>query len=189
MIAQESVLDQIKITTKIYFMDTISFDKLLLKTAFCCMASDGHIDQREVDTIENLCRKNPLFSSFNFHEEVNQLVNKINSQGKEYISYYFSVLSGCNLTEGEELQLIDFAMQTIKADEDLHYTEIKMFKNIRHRLKLSDDVILKNFPEIEMFLEQDIIADNYLDKITSQYFDAIDLPQFNLITIDNNKMD
>jgi uncharacterized membrane protein YebE (DUF533 family) len=29
-------------------MDTIKFDKLLLKTAFCCMASDGHIDSREI---------------------------------------------------------------------------------------------------------------------------------------------
>lgn len=170
-------------------MDHISFDKLLLKTAFVCMASDGHIDQREVDTIENLCRKNPVFNDFNFHEEVNQLVNKINAEGKEYISYYFNLLSGCNLTETEELQLIDFALQTIKADEDIQYAEIKMFKNIRHRLKLSDDVILKNFSEIEMFLEEDIVTDIFLDKIASQYFDAIDLPQFNQITIDSNKMD
>ena len=29
-------------------MDTITFDKLLLKTAFCCMASDGNIDKREI---------------------------------------------------------------------------------------------------------------------------------------------
>ena len=52
-------------------METISFDQLLLKTAFCCMASDGKIDQREIAFIKSMCEKSPLFKDFNFQEEMN----------------------------------------------------------------------------------------------------------------------
>ena len=74
---------------KLKKMETISFDKLLLKTAFCCMASDGHIDNREIELIKSMCEKSPLFKDFKFEEEINQLVIKINARGKEFIQYYF----------------------------------------------------------------------------------------------------
>ena len=170
-------------------MDTISFDKLLLKSAFCCMASDGHIDNREIALIKTMCENSPLFKDFNFEEEINSLVNKINTRGKEFISYYFDLLGKSTLTEKEELTLIDFAIQTIKADEQIEYAEIKFFKNIRHRLKVNDDKILERFPEIEQFLAEDIIKEGFLDKITSQYFATTELPQFELISITKPEKD
>lgn len=162
-------------------METISFDKLLLKTAFCCMASDGNVDKREISLIKSMCENSPLFKDFNFHEEINILVNKINTRGKEFITYYFELLKETSLTEQEELTLIDFAIQTIKADEQIEYSEIKFFKNIRHRLAISDEKILASFSDIEMFLEEDIATESILDKITSQYLDSAELPQFDLI--------
>jgi uncharacterized tellurite resistance protein B-like protein len=167
-------------------METITFDKLLLKTAFCCMASDGNIDQREIALIKTMCEISPLFKDFNFQEEINTLVNKLNTRGKEFISYYFDLLRSSTLTEKEELTLIDFAIQTIKADEQIEYSEIKFFKNIRHRLKVSDEAILAVFPDIEQFLEADIVTESFLNKITTQYLQAVDLPKFELISIDNN---
>jgi uncharacterized tellurite resistance protein B-like protein len=171
-------------------MDTVTFDKLLLKTAFCCMASDGKIDEREISLIKSICEKSPLFTNFNFQEEINLLIGKINSGGKSFIQYYFDLLKQAQLNEEEELTLIDFAIQTINADEQIEYSEIKFFKNIRHRLKVSDEKILARFPDLEQYLEDDIITDNFLDKITSQYFEISELPQFDLINItDNNKQD
>ena len=170
-------------------MDTISFDKLLLKSAFCCMASDGHIDNKEIALIKTMCENSPLFKDFNFQQEINSLVNKINTRGKEFISYYFDWLSKSTLTEKEELTLIDFAIQTIKADEQIEYSEIKFFKNIRHRLKVSDEKVLSVFPDIEQFLEEDIVTESFLDKITSQYLEAAKLPQFELISIDTSSLD
>lgn len=144
-------------------MDTITFDKLLLKTAFCCMAADGNIDKREIALIKSLCEKSPLFENFDFQSEINLLVNKINTSGKAFIQHYFDLLKTAELSEQEELTLIDFAIQTINADEQVEYSEIKFFKNIRHR------------------------SESFLDKITSQYFEATELPQFELISIDTNK--
>lgn len=162
-------------------METIPFEKLLLRTAFCCMAADGDIDKREIDSIKSMCEKSPLLKDINFDEEINQLVNGINSEGKAFIQQYFKLLKSANLSEQEELTLIDFALQTIYADEQVLYSEIKFFKNIRHRLNISDEKILNRFPDIEQFLEEDIINESYLDKITSQYLDLAQLPQFDLI--------
>ncbi|HRE22864.1 MAG TPA: TerB family tellurite resistance protein [Bacteroidia bacterium] len=150
------------------------------------MAADGHIDTREISLIKSMCEKSPLFSNFNFQEEINQLVDKINSGGKTFIKYYFDLLKQTQLSEQEELTLIDFAIQTINSDEQVEYSEIKFFKNIRHRLNVSDEKILARFPDIEQYLEDDIITDTFLDKITSQYFEATELPQFDLINIADN---
>ncbi len=164
-------------------METITFDKLLLKTAFCCMAADGNIDDREISILKSLCEKSTLFANFNFQEEINLLVSKINHGGKTFIQYYFNLLKEAKLNEQEELTLIDFAIQTIKADEQIEYSEIKFFKNIRHRLNVSDAKVLASFPGIELYLEDDIITDGYLDKITSHFFEISELPQFDLIAI------
>ena len=180
---------ELDLNLKIKKMDTISFDKLLLKSAFCCMASDGHIDNREIALIKTMCEKSSLFDNLNFDEEINSLINKINTRGKEFISSYFDLLGKSTLTEKEELTLIDFAIQTIMADEKIEYSEIKFFKNIRHRLKISDENILAVFPDIEQFLEEDIVTESFLDKITSQYLEAAELPQFELINIDISSLD
>lgn len=170
-------------------MNTMTFNKLLLKTVFCCMAADGNIDKREIALIKSLCENSPLFGNLNFKEEINQLVSNINTSGKEFIQHYFDLLKATELSEQEELTLIDFAIQTINADEQVEYSEIKFFKNIRHRLKISDEKILERFPEIEEYLEEDIITGGFLDKITSQYFEVFELPQFDLISIADNSQD
>jgi len=162
-------------------MEIVSFDKLLLKTAFCCMASDGIIDKREIALIKSMCEKSPLFKSFNFEEEVNNVPSNLNKEGKEFINYYFQLLKLSTLTEQEELTLIDFAINTIKADDQIEFSEIKFFKVIRLNLKISDAKVLAVYPDIEQFLEQDIITESYLEKITNKYLDTEELPQFELI--------
>ncbi len=170
-------------------MEPITFDKLLITTAFCCMASDGNIDKREIKLVKSMCEISPLIKDINFQDEINQLVININSKGKVFIQEYFNQLKNTDLSNQEELTLIDFAIQTINADEHVEYAEIKFFKNIRHRLKVSDEAILAVLPDIEQFLEADIVTESFLDKITTQYLKAVDLPKFELISIDNNSLD
>jgi uncharacterized tellurite resistance protein B-like protein len=166
-------------------MEKISFNQLLFQTAFCCMSCDGDIDKREIATIQAMCEKSSLFQDFDFQTEINALVEKINTEGKRFMASYFNLLKETDLTAEEELTLIDFAIQTILADEVIEYSEIKFFKNIRHRLKVSDEDILSRFPDIENWLEDDIMTDSFLDTITKQYMELFNQPQFDLIKIDS----
>jgi hypothetical protein len=80
--------------------------------------------------------------------------------------------------------IIDIAIKTIKADEEIQYAEVKFFKSIRSKLKVSDEVILNAFPDIDNFLEEDISIDTTLSNITDKYFEIAELPKFDLISID-----
>lgn len=166
-------------------METITFDKLLLKTAFCCMASDGNIDNREVELIKSMCKQSTLFINFDFGKEINILLGKINHGGIEFIEYYFQLLNEASLTQEEELLLIDFAVKTINADEVVEYSEIKFFKAIRKCLSISDENILGKFPELEIYLEEDIDTESKLDKLINSYLKSVELPQFDQIKLEN----
>jgi len=170
-------------------MDKLEFDKLLLKTAFCCLASDGNIDKREIELLKSIFANKEQYIGMNFNDKINSFIKLYNEKGKGFFSFYFDLLKESTLTENEELAVIDIALKTIKADEQIEYSEIKFFKNIRHRLKISDENILAVFPDIEQFLEEDIVTESFLDKITSQYLEAADLPQFALITMDTSSLD
>jgi len=166
-------------------METITFDKLLLKTAFCCMASDGNIDKREVALIKKMCKQSPLFIDFDFAKEINILLTKINDRGSEFIQYYFNLLNNTALTEEEELNIIDFAINTINADEKIEYSEIKFFKAMRKCLNITDETILATYPDLEYYLEEDINTESELDKLVNNYLGFVELPQFEKIYLEN----
>lgn len=162
-------------------MEQNELNKLLLNTAVCCMACDGEIDKKEVDLIKSIFSKETMYADTDFNEKLNAFVSHLNEKGKEFFKFYFDFLKSSNLNEEEELSIIDIAIKTINADEKVEYSEVKFFKVIRHHLKITDDTILAKFPDIEFFLEEDIITDSYLEKITDQYFSSTDNHQFEKI--------
>lgn len=158
-----------------------TFDKILLKTAFCCMAADGEIDKREIELIKSLCRVEDVFKNIDFIDEVNSLVIKINDNSREFIANFFNEINSFSFSENEELMLINFAIVTIKADEEIKYSEVKFFKAIRHQLKLTNERILSEFPDIESFLKEDIDTDSSLEKLLHYFQEVEDFPQFDQI--------
>ena len=110
-----------------------------------------------------------------------KLVNEINAKGKGFLKQYLVSLAEQNLSEEQELNVADVAVQTIRSDNKIEYSEIKFFKVIRSNFsKVSDETLLKEIEGIdENYLAQDIRAD-YL-QIYDDYFNTIDLPKFELL--------
>ncbi len=163
-------------------MDAINFDKLVLKSAFCCMVADGSIDDSEVATIRSKCVNSYLFADFDFISEINNLVNYINKDSQQFTQAFFTQLENSNLTEEEELIILDFSIDTIKADSNIEYREIKMLKNIRHRMKLSNEKILLKHPDIEYVLEDDILNENKISSLTQEILEEIGSFKFEILT-------
>ncbi|MBP3757042.1 MAG: hypothetical protein J6I61_07150, partial [Prevotella sp.] len=90
------------------------------------------------------------------------------------------------LTEEQELKVADVAVQTIRADNRIEYSEIKFFKVLRSNLKIvSDETLLEKIDGIdENYLAQDIQA-GYL-QMYDDYFNTIELPKFEMKTINPN---
>jgi uncharacterized tellurite resistance protein B-like protein len=163
-------------------METINFDKLLLKTAFSCMACDGDIDKREVKLIKKLHKENKTFGEIDLNTELDTLLLAINKDGHQFLKNYFSELTSFELSEANELKLIEVAIDTIKADDKVEYSEIKFFKVIRSKMKIEDEPILEKHPDFEDYLEQDIISESYLSRLQEDFFDTQVLPEFELIS-------
>ena len=161
------------------------FNKLLLKTAFSCMACDGDIDKREVKLIKKLHKENTTFGDIDFNAEMDTLLLAINKDGHQFLKQYFSELTSTELTTENELKLIEVAIETIKADDVVEYSEIKFFKVIRSKLNIDNDAILEKYPDFEEYLEEDIISDSYLSRLQDDFFDTHISNGFELI----NKID
>jgi uncharacterized tellurite resistance protein B-like protein len=158
-----------------------AINKLLLKTAFACMACDGHIDPKEVNLIKTLGQNENLFGDLNLEQELDSLVNEINEHGSTFLRTYLQDLVHAEIGEKEEMDIVKVAIHTINADEKVEYSEIKFFKIIRSKLKISNSKILAILPDLEEYLEQDIISESYLNNLSIEYFDSIDLPRFDSI--------
>lgn len=171
-------------------METLQFDKLLLKTAFSCMACDGDIDKREIKLIKRLHKEKKTFGDLDVKTEMDNLLIAINKDGHQFMRDYFDELTTSKLTESNELNLIEVAIDTIKADEKVEYSEIKFFKVIRSKLKIDNELILEKHPDFEDYLEQDIITDSYLARLQDDFFDTHILNEFELISkIDDDILD
>lgn len=164
-------------------MEVLNFDKLLLKTAFSCMACDGYIDKREIKLIKKLHKENKTFGEIDIKSELDNLLLAINKDGHLFLKSYFNELTTSELSEANELKIVKVAIDTIKADEKVQYSEIKFFKVIRSKLKIGNELILKNNPEFEEYLEQDIISESYLSRLQDDFFDTQVLPEFELISV------
>jgi len=162
-------------------MEQIIFDKLLLKTAFSCMACDGDIDKREIVLIKTMHQNKKIFGDIDINLELDNLLLEINRDGHQFLKSFFSELTSSFLTEQNELKLIEVAIETIKADEKIEYSEVKFFKVIRNNLKINNEAILYIHPDFEEYLEQDIISDSYLSRLQDDFFDTHILPQFDII--------
>lgn len=163
-------------------METVNFDKLLLKTAFSCMACDGDIDKREVKLIKQLHKENKTFGEIDINSELDTLLLSINKDGHQFLKNYFNELTTSELTESNELKLIEVVIATIKADDEIEYSEIKFFKVIRSKLKIDNESILDKHPDFEEYLEQDIISASYLSRLQDDFFDTHISNQFELIS-------
>lgn len=117
--------------------------ELYLQTAFCCMACDGDISPEEI----SLIRQMSCFKNLNLKQLLDDYVGKLKKEGSRFLLTYLVSVKDAELTEDEECELANIAIQTIEADEKIEYNEVAFFKKIRRLLKSSDERLLKIIPE------------------------------------------
>lgn len=131
-------------------------NELLLKTAFCCMACDGEIAQAEVELVKKYAKEQSAFKDMDVENILNGYVEQINSAGASYLAKFLEEVSSADLNEAEELSIVKLAIEMIEADQNIEYSEIRFFKQIREQLKVSDEVILAELPDKEDYLLPDV---------------------------------
>lgn len=152
-------------------------NEIYLLTAFICSACDGSIAAEELELVNNLARQTNLFDGLDIEDKLNSYVAQINQNGRSFINDYISILSATDLSEEEQLNIIDVAIRIIESDAKIEYSEIMFFKKLRKALSISDDRILDKMPEIEDYLLPDIQTQEFIFE-PSIKFKTIDLSLF-----------
>lgn len=156
-------------------MENKDFNRLLLLTAFSCMACDGEIAGEELSLIKELDAKEKLFGDIEVGVELKKLKEQIDKEGNQFLKRYIGELGKSELTKEQELDLLRVAYRTILADNKVEYSEVKFFKMIRSNMKkLDDEVILSGIEGIEDYFIQDDIKAGY-DVLYDSYFGNVDI--------------
>lgn len=132
--------------------------ELFLKTAFSCMACDGEIANEEINLVKSLAEKTTLFEGIDVENVLNSFIQEINKKGKLFLVDYLADIKAAEFAKEEKLALLDLAFKTINSDNIIEYSEVKFFKKIRTRLDITDDEILEIYPEMEDFIQPDILV-------------------------------
>ncbi len=120
------------------------------------MACDGDIAKEEVKLVNDITSKQELFKDIDVEAKINEYIASINAKGVLFLKQYLKELEVQELSTEVQMRIVDFAIQTIFADSQIEYSEVKFFKKIRSRLSLNDEQILTKHPDIEDFLLPDI---------------------------------
>ena len=73
-------------------MEKNEFKKLLFKVAFCSMACDGHIDEREIDEMKMMDKNTSFFHDIDLSEELSELISELGKKGAQIINDLFKTL-------------------------------------------------------------------------------------------------
>jgi uncharacterized tellurite resistance protein B-like protein len=147
-------------------------DKILLKTALCCMACDGNFQKEEVDTLYKSSLKE-------FGKEVIESeIEMLNAAGKVYLKDFIDSLSAYKGNDEISKKILNIAAEIIKADNVIEYSEIKFFKLIVNALGVSEQFVLDNVSDIdEDWVEEDFMQSK--DEAYRKFFEGAMVPKYN----------
>jgi len=133
--------------------DKLKFKKLLFKVAFCTMACDGDIDDREIEEIKLMDKNSSYFADTDLSKELTELIDDFKEKGVGVIETLFDDLGNINLTIVQELLILEVAIRIIYADKRVDDNEKKFFRFLRSKLKVPNIIIKERFGDISDIYE------------------------------------
>ena len=132
--------------------DQTSFYRFLFRTAFCFMACDGHIDDREVDEIKRLADTTTYFKGIKVEEELRLLIKTVKEEGRSIFRHYLVDLGKHEYDVVQELMLLEVALRVIYIDVRIDPNEVKFVRLLRSKLQVPSEIILQRFGTVDLLL-------------------------------------
>jgi hypothetical protein len=166
-------------------MDKNEFKKILFKVAFCTMACDGHIDDREVEELKTMDKNTSFFEAIDLSDELEKLIKDLKNKGTKVIEELFSCLRETKLNPIQELLILEVALRIINADEKHDENEVKFIHLLRSKLKLHDETINDRFGELDILYTNEYSRNIVAGKTEIEFAESIKLPEMSeLIQVD-----
>jgi hypothetical protein len=166
-------------------MDKNEFKKILFKVAFCTIACDGHIDDREVEELKTMDKNTSFFEAIDLSDELEQLITDLKREGTKVIEELFSCLRETKLNPIQELLILEVALRIINADEKHDENEVKFIHLLRSKLELHDETINDRFGKLDILYTNEYSRNIVAGKSEIEFVENIKLPEMSeLIQVD-----
>lgn len=129
-------------------MELSKFKELLLKVAVCAIASDDHIDDREIQALHEIEKKSPYFSALDLSETLNNSLEACSKDIHIFKKNVFDLLENNKLNVVQELTILEISLRIIAADEIEEEKEKAFVNDLRAHLELDDFLIEQRFGNI-----------------------------------------
>ena len=153
------------------------FQRLLFRTAFCLMACDGHIDEREVKEIKAMNKSASYFQGIDLTDELETLIANLKEKGKQFVDELCVNLDKLNISYIQELLILEVALRIIYADTRVDENEIKFLRFIRSKLNVHDEIIRDRFGVVEYLFDKDYSQDIIQKETFSDLLSTINMPE------------
>lgn len=135
-------------------MKTTDFKAFLFKSAITAMACDGHIVDEEINEIRNIVANEIYFMGYDFEEPLKKNIEYIKVNGKNAINQYLQEIVSSNLSEHQEVLLIEVLLRIIQADAKIEDSELQFLQMAKAKLKIDEQTLIVKFPhQIDYLLD------------------------------------
>lgn len=163
-------------------MDKSEFKKILFKVAFCTMACDGHIDDREVEELRIMDKNTSFFEAIDLSDELEQLIKDLKNKGTKVIEELFVCLRETKLNPIQELLVLEIALRILNADDKHDENEVKFIRLLRSKLELHDETINDRFGELDILHTNEYSRNIVAGKTAIEFAESINLPDMSELT-------
>lgn len=163
-------------------MDKNKFKKILFKVAFCTMACDGHIDDREIKELKVMDKNTSFFEAIDLSDELEQLIKDLKNKGTKVIEDLFVFLRQTKLNPIQELLVLEVALRIINADNKHDENEVKFIHLLRSKLELHDETINDRFGQLDILYTNEYSKNIVAGKTEIEFADSLKLPEISEIT-------
>jgi hypothetical protein len=159
-------------------MDKVEFKSLLFKVAFCAMACDGHIDQREIDEMKVINTNTSFFNGVDLSGELSELIKELGLKGVKLIEELFSTLRENKLNPIQELLILEVAIRIINSDNKHDDNELRFIHLLRGKLDLHDETIRDRFGDVSLLSINEYTQNIVINDSDSRFAESVTLPEF-----------
>lgn len=128
-------------------MKNQDFKNFLFKSAVMAMACDGEIAESEIEEIKKIVANEIYFMGYDLEEPLKSNIDNIKANGKNAINQYLQEIVSSDLSQHQEVLLIEVLLRMIEADKVVLESEIRFLQMAKSKLKIDEQTLIVKFPK------------------------------------------
>lgn len=127
-------------------MKNSEFKDFLFKSAVIAMACDGNISEEEINEIKNIVANEIYFMGYEYQEPLQRNIEEIKINGRNSVNQFLQEITTNDLTESQELLLVEVLLKIIQADAKVEENELRFLHLAKSKLKTDEQTLIIKFP-------------------------------------------